>query len=169
MKSFDKITISSVMFITVLCTPITALANSSWHWFSDIRPIYILPLIAVVTILIETAMIDRFGKVCRLRKTALFVCLANLLSYICPYIVNMFWQQTPYYTIGQVIENTPSYTVTIVFLLMTLFAEAPVVYTALRKNTDSKISLIASITVSNLITTLFAAAIERIICRGTYF
>lgn len=167
MKSLNKTILSLAVFIAALYIPITALANSSWYWFGNVRPIYILPMIAVITIIIETVMTDRLGKVNKLWKTALFVISANLLSFACPYVVKALWS-TPY-TFDKVIENTPSYTVTIVFLLMTLAIEMPVVYLALRKNSDSKKSLMISIMSSNAITTLFAAAIERIICRGTYF
>lgn len=168
MKSLNKTILSLAVFIAALYIPITALANSSWYWFGNVRPIYILPMIVVITIIIETVTTDHLGKVNKLWKTALFVISANLLSFACPYVVNAVWY-TPPYTFDKVIKNTPSYTVTIVFLLMTLAIEMPVVYLALRKNSDSKKSLMISIISSNAITTLFAAAIERIICRGTYF
>ena len=167
MKKSNNIILSSIIFAAVLWVPITAFANSSWYWFGDVRPIYILPIIAVITITAETIIINRYGKVNKLWKTALFVIAANLLSFACPYIVNTLWS-TPGYTFDRVIDNTPSYTVTIVFLIMTLIIETPVVYLALRKNCDCKKYLIISILSSNAITTLFAAAIERIICRGTY-
>lgn len=168
MKGLTKIAFSSAVFITTLCIPITALANSSWYWFTNVRPIYILPIIAIITITTETAIINHFGKINKLWKTTIFVASANLLSFALPYISNMLWW-TPPYTFDRMIENTPSYTVTSVFLVMTLVAEAPVVYLALRKNCDSKKALIISIASSNAITTLFAAAAERIICRGAYF
>lgn len=166
MKKPNHIVLSSVVFITALCVPITAFANSSWYWFGDVRPIYILPIFAAITILSETIIINRYGKVNKLWKTALFVTSANLLSFACPYAVNALWS-TPY-TFDKVIENTPSYTVTIVFLVMTLIVEVPVVYLALRKNCGSQKVLILSILSGNTVTTLFAAAMERIICRGTY-
>ena len=167
MKSLNKIALSAVIFIISISTPITALANSSWYWFGNIRPVYILPVIAVITITVEALAINYFGKINMPQKTVLIVISANLLSFACPYIINCFWQ-TPNYPLDMLIENTPSYTVTSVFLIMTLAVEVPVVYMALRKNSESKRNLIASVILSNTVTTLLAAAAERIICRGTY-
>lgn len=167
MKRLNKIISSSVIFIIVMCVPITALANSSWYWFGNIRPIYILPIIAVVTITAEILIINYFGKINMLRKTALLVISANLLSFAFPYIYPYFgW--TPHYSLDMLIENTPSYTVTAVFLIMTLAVEVPFIYIALRRNCSNKLNLIVSLILSNTVTTLLAAAVERIICRGTY-
>lgn len=167
MKSLNKIVLSSVIFTIAISTPITALANSSWYWFGNIRPVYILPVIAVITITVEALAINYFGKINMLRKTALLVISANLLSFAFPYIYPYFgW--TPHYSLDMLIENTPSYTVTSIFLIMTLAVEVPFIYIALRKNCSNKLNLIASVILSNTVTTLLAAAAERIICRGTY-
>lgn len=161
-KHFYSLTITAV----ILLIPFTAYANSSWCWLTDARPIYILPIVAVITIAAETAIINYFGKVYKISKTLIFVILANLLSFLCPYITFLF--NSPY-SFDQFIDNTPSYTVTFVFLLITLFIEMPVVFFSLRKNSENKTALLLSILASNTITTLMVAVVERLVCKGVYF
>lgn len=162
-----NIYLSIFTFLVTLAVPVTALANSSWCWLTDVRPIYIFPITAVLTIAIETAMINCFAKINNIGKTLLAVIIANLFSFACPYISYLF--TTPLYTLDQFINNTPSYVVTSVFVIITLVAEIPVVFLILRKNCKSKSALFISIFTSNVLTTAMVALIERLVCKGVYF
>lgn len=161
-----KINLTIFTFIITLMLPITALANSSWCWLTDVRPIYILPIVAVITIAAETGIIHYFGKVHKTGKVLTFVTLANLLSFLLPYLT--FSLSSPY-SFHQFIENTPSYTVTGVFLFITLIIEIPIVFFTLKKSSENKMALFISIAASNTITTLMVAIVERLVCKGVYF
>ncbi len=145
--------------------PLTAYANSSWYWISKSRPLDILPIVAAATIIIEVIAVNKFGKVHKAAKTAFAVIIANLLSFSVPYILRCFDEL---YSFDQMINNTPSYTVTISFLIMTLIVEIPFVFFVLKKDSEDKKYLLLSIAVSNVITTVLTAVVERIICRGTW-
>ena len=41
----------------------TAYANSSWHWISSTRPVDILPVVIVTTLLIESVIVIKLSKV----------------------------------------------------------------------------------------------------------
>lgn len=156
---------SLASFYMCLFFPIVTLANSSWHWLTDARPIYILPIVCVATIAIETIMIFKCAKIKNVPKVLTGVLLANLLSFAVPYILRCF---NELYDFVHMIENTPSFTVCTSYLVMTLVAEIPVVYFMLRKDTDNKSKLILIIILSNAITTLMVAAVERIVCVGSW-
>lgn len=160
-----KLFLTLTTFLAISALPITVYANSSWYWISNSRPWDILPIVAVATVIIEVFIINKFGKVNKLYKTAFAVIIANLLSFAMPYILRCF---NELYDFEQMINNTPSYTVTAVFLLMTLIIEMPFVYFSLQKSSDNQKHLILSILSSNVATTILVAATERIICKGTW-
>ncbi len=155
-----------VLFYTCLFFPALSLANSSWHWLTDARPIYILPIACVATIAIETIMILKCAKIKNSPKVLTCVLLANLLSFAVPYIL-MFCFGTPYDFKGM-IENTPSYTICASYLVMTLLAEIPVVYFMLKNDTDNKLKLVCIIILCNAITTLLVTIMERSVCVGSW-
>lgn len=156
---------SLALFYTSLLFPIISLANSSWYWLTDARPIYILPIVCVATIAIETVMIFKCAKIKNVPKVLTGVLLANLLSFILPYILRWY---DGIYDFKRMIDHTPSYTVCVSYLIMTLVAEIPVVYFMLRKDTESKSKLFLITILSNVITTLMVAVVERVVCTGTW-
>jgi hypothetical protein len=77
------IVLISIISICLLCLPITAYANSSWHWLTT-SPITILPFAVISTLLVETILIVKFGKVKKQIKAFGIVTLANLISFLAP-------------------------------------------------------------------------------------
>ncbi|MCI5869519.1 MAG: hypothetical protein MR224_08405 [Dorea sp.] len=68
------------------------------------------------------------------------------------------------------IENDHIYTVSVLYFLLTILAEAPIVYFVLRKDAGIHCTkrLLTSIVFSNLVTTIMVAVVERIICQGSW-
>ena len=60
------------------------------------------------------------------------------------------------------------FTVGIIYLVMTITIELPVVYFLLRKNVENKKRLLATIIITNTVTTSMVAIIERIVCVGKW-
>lgn len=165
MKDNSNIGLSAVLFLTALFIPVTALANSSWYWLTNARPIYILPVCAAATIAIEYLAVVKYAKTKCRGKAFLWIVVANLASFSLPYILMCFDEL---YNFRKIIENTPSYTVGIAFLAATLAAEMPIVFFALRKHTQSSSRLITAIIASNAVTMAMVAIVERMICKGSW-
>ena len=145
----------------------TALANSSWVWITESRPYDVLPFVIVFSLVAETYAIKIFAGVKNTAEAFVPVLIGNILSYALPYVDHS--QITPYagyYTLAQIIETGPHYTVGTIFLVITLAVEIPVVYLLLRKKAENKKHLIYVTLAVNIITTVVVALIERIICRG---
>ena len=66
------------------------------------------------------------------------------------------------------LSKTPNYQVTLMFLLLTLLFEIPVLYLLLRKHTESKKRLLLTAAGANTVTTLICAVLERTLCRGQW-
>jgi hypothetical protein len=152
---------------------IPAYANSSWHWLTDNRPIYILPFVIIGTLVIETVIICLVNRTPTVKKMAfvfLIVCLANLVSFLLPYlfrfspIIFMTRQESFQYKM----ESFPAYVVGIGFLLLTIASEIPIVYFSLQRKVKSKIRLIVSIISANIVTTGLVAILERIYSPGSW-
>lgn len=148
--------------------PIVSLANSSWCWISETRPYDILPWVAILTIAIETISINIIPEVHKLPKTFCFVALANLLSFATPYLLNLILFNDEGFGFEKYLDHWPSYTVGIIYGIMTVVIELPVVYNALKKNAVSKKKLIFVIICVNIVTTLLVAITERIFCQGQW-
>ncbi len=164
--------LSSLIFTAMLtmCMSLTAFANSSWAWISETRPYDILPFAALGTLIIETAAINFFTKRDSWHKTFTGVFIGNALSFALPYVFYNFFT-TPYsgyYTLGDILERGPFYTVGTVFLIMTLAVEVPFMYLWLRKDTQNKTVLILSALIINGITTGLVALTERLLCQGQW-
>ena len=169
-------------FITVvmliLAFPLTASANSSWHWISSKRPLDLLPIVIIVTLIIEIVSINYIAKVNSLKRVIPVTLLANLISFLIPYIWlgispgNAYSQFTHeeglLYAINYTVEFSPTFTVSIFYLIITLFAETPIVYLFLKKKAPNKKILIAVIISVNIITTAITFAVERIFCHGEW-
>ena len=162
----DKLLFTVIFSVICLsCFPIISYANSSWHWVSDRRPYDVLPFVIIITLLIETFFVVHFAKVKNLLKAFLVVLISNILSFIFPYFTYAFDE---IYTFEQMMEQTPSYTIGLAYLLITLIIEFPLVYGFLFKDAPNEKSLISSIIVSNIITTILVFVIERILSPGCW-
>jgi len=156
--------------VVILCLiPTAAFANSSWRWLSETRPYDVLPVVALLTIAIETIAVWLVMQKQHIVRTAVVVVVANLLSFATPYLLmycemqieaikSFTWLMTEghYFTVGTA------------FLLMTLLIEVPVVFCFMRKSAGKKWNLLFTILMVNAVTTLLTAAAERIFCYGQW-
>lgn len=162
------------VFICVFMFPMTASANSSWHWLSSKKPYELLFIIAPLTIAAESAAIDHIPKIRKPAKVIGIVGAANLASFFAPYAaiilnallyspeIDIEWELT--YTI----DYMPYYTVGVFFLIVTLCVELPIVYFSLRKDCQKRHLLLITVIVSNIITTALCALAERLLCHGAW-
>ncbi len=169
MINYNKI--AKIFFSIILFNvfSVTSFANSSWRWISETRPYDLLPIVIIITLAIETILIAKASGA-HPAKVFTGVFIGNALSFILPYI-NINYNTLPYsdiYSLYEIIERGTFYTVGILFLIITLIIEVPFMYLLLRKNTDNKNKLIKYIILSNVITTVIVAVIERIICNGQW-
>lgn len=156
------------VFLLLLTIPQTVSANSSWIWISETRPYDVLPVVAIATILIEAGMIKHFARLESLFRTVIYVVVANLISFICPYIVNYcnLVDVKGYQSVSDMFEHWPVYTVGGCFLLMTIAVELPIVYFGLRERVEDRRKLKKIIVIANVLTTVMVAVVERIFCQG---
>lgn len=175
----NKIFFSFLIVISlVFMFPITVYANSSWQWISSTRPLDLLPIVIIITLLIEIALVYYIAKAKCLKTVIPVVSLANLVSFLIPYIWlgispdNVYSLLTSeeglFYAINYTTQSSPTYTISIFYLLITLFFETPIVYLFLRKKVANKKVLIAVIIIANIITTAITFATERISCHGQW-
>ena len=157
-----------IVFLLVLSIPQVVSANSSWCWISETRPYDVLPVVAIATILIECGMINRCTRPKNYHVILAYVSIANLLSFICPYIINYcrLIGVRGYQPISDMFEHWPAYTVGICFFIMTIVVELPIVYFELKKRTDNTKKIKGIIVLANVITTIMVAVVERLICQG---
>ncbi len=167
MKRYTVAAIIGVTVLLMLTLSLTAAANSSWHWISKMRPYDLMPLAAAVTLALETVLINRFARLQNTKKVFSFVLFANVLSFAAPYL---FEHATSggIYTFDRLLDAAPIYTVGIVYLVMTLIVEVPVVYAALRKDAQKKTVLLWTIIGSNVLTTAAVLFMERTLCYGQW-
>ena len=144
---------------------LTASANSSWHWISSTRPYDLLPIVITVTLFIETVALTRFTGVQPFGKVLCIVLLANSVSFAAPFV---FPDYQPYGKLSEVLDRCPIYIVGTAYLLVTLLAELPVVYLALRKYTDHPRRLLWTSLGANVVTTALTALAERLFCYGSW-
>jgi len=149
--------------------PSIVYANSSWHWVTA-SPIKVLPFAVVFTILIETASVTKLGGVSDSKKAFYIICLANLMSFITPYLERAyrFIPTSGGYSIFAAFNKGPYYIILAGYLILTIAVELPIVYFLLRKDSVSRKNLLVSILLSNIVTTLLVAVCERIICVGQW-
>jgi hypothetical protein len=166
MKRYNKISAIAIVLFMIPLFSITAFANSSWHWLTDTRPIYILPIVIIATLFIEIYSISYVCKI-KPKNIACSITLANVASFAMPYLFEVI-KPNQLYSFSQITEHTPMFTVGIVYLVMTIIIELPVVYFSLRKNVESKKRLLATIIITNTVTTSMVAIIERIVCVGKW-
>lgn len=174
-KTLLTLIIATALVITF---PITTYANSSWYWVSQTRPYDLLPIAIIVTLLIEVLSINYIAKIRNLKTVIPTVALANLFSFLLPYLwitidpMNVYAMfpddEGLFKIIERSVEHTPIFTVSIFYLVLTLLIEVPIVFLFLRKRALKKKVLISVIILSNTITTAFTFALERIFCYGAW-
>lgn len=174
-KTFFSVLIA-VLFIFMF--PTTVSANSSWHWVSSKRPLDLLPIVIIMTLIIEIVLINYLAKVKDLKRVIPVVSLSNLASFLVPYIwlgfdpENVYSDYTSekgiFYAIDYTVSASPTFTVSLLYLLITLLVETPIVYLFLRKKVSNKKILIAVIIAANVFTTLMTFAVEHIFCQGKW-
>ena len=169
MKKYKLFSMSVISTLGVSIFPVLASANSSWVWISETRPYDILPFVIIGTLLIETVAVNLVSKVGNWYKTFFAVFIGNIISFIAPYIgySNSLYGQMGY-TLSQIIDRGPYYTVGAAFLLLTLIIEFPIVYFLLKKDADNKKKLAPCIVLANVVTTVLVAVVERTLCYGRW-
>ncbi len=156
--------------ILMFSVPLSAFANSSWAWLTPFRPLYILPFVIIVTLATEILLIYYFSKSNKFNRIITFVTLGNLLSFLTPYLCDYLSSLMPHsiYDFSTMLERAPMYIVGFGYLFLTLIVEFPIVYNAVKKDAESQQRLTKGIIISNIITTIFTAAVEHILCRGNW-
>lgn len=153
-------------------TPMNAMANSSWRWFTQTRPHDLLPLSIVLTVVIEIAALLRLGGVKSKGWAAGGVVAANLISFLVPWALEyedfLYGGWNTAMSFDAFLSKTPHYQVTILFLLLTLLFELPVLYLLLRKRAQNKKRLMLTAAGANAVTTMICAMLERIFCQGQW-
>lgn len=176
MKRHRGIISLGVVLYFLLLFPIMASANSSWHWISAKKPYELLFFIAPLTIAAEFAAINFIPQIRKPKKVLLVVGAANLASFLAPYLLllldDILLDNIPYettvLTIGQICDHIPYYTVGVVFWVVTLCVELPIVYFTLRKDCEKKRRLLLTIIGVNVVTTGLCALAERLLCYGEW-
>lgn len=151
-------------FLTLLIFSTTTYANSSWIWLTD-NPLTILPYAIIFTLIVEIITVIKLGKIKDYKKACLIIIIANLSSFILPYVFLAF-EFLPFsdtLSISYSVNKGPYYIVLTGYLMMTILIELPITYFLLEKNTLNKKRLILSIITSNVATTLAVAIVERIL------
>lgn len=163
-----RMTALAGLMVTCLL-PMTASANSSWIWLSEARPYDVLPFVSAITIAIEVAALWFVLGKKHLVKIAVVVAIANLLSFAAPYL--FLYDETirmPLKPFTELMEYGYYFTVGVIFLLMTLLVELPIVFFILCKHADQKWRFLLTVVGMNVVTTLITAAAERIFCYGQW-
>ena len=168
MKKYKWLSIIIVCLFLPQIFTLTAFANSSWFWISETRPYDVLPWVAVGTVIIETISIITFAKIKRSFEVFATVTIANVISFAAPYLGKLLMYYSEKMPYEMYLENWPSYTVGILFCIATVLIELPIVYFSLRKNAISRKKFIVAIIITNIVTTILVAIIERIFCVGTW-
>lgn len=149
--------------------PAASFANSSWHWVTT-SPMTVFPFAIILTLMIETFAVVKYGKVSNTKKSVIVIGLANLLSFLAPYLERAyrFMPTSGGFSIFAAFEKGPYYMVLSGFLLLTVVIEVPLVYFLLKDHTTSKKSLFVFVLLSNIATTVIVAGLERLICIGRW-
>ena len=122
--------------------------------------------------------VDHIAKAKDLKRVIPVVSLANLVSFLVPYLWegispdNVYSLYTSeygiFYAINYTADSWPLYTVSIFYLVITLLVETPIVYFFFRKRVPDKRALFWIIIAANVLTTVITFAVERIFCHGVW-
>ncbi len=168
MKKYKLISTFIISLILLQLFNLTTFANSSWVWISETRPYDVLPWVAIGTLIIETISLIVFAKIKNGFKVFTFVTIANAISFAAPYLVNLMLYSNQMFPFDKYLEHWPSYTVGVLFCIVTILIELPIVYFSLKKETISNKKFIITIIISNVVTTILVAITERIFCVGRW-
>ena len=166
-RKMKRIHLLIVLSLMLAAVPTAVFANSSWYWISEQRPWDILPWVALATIVIEVLAIWLIPKTKQLVKISRIVIVANLVSFLLPYGV-LAGGDAVHETFQDVLNAGPVYIVSVMFLIMTLAVELPVVYKVLKKYVQNKKLLLWTIIGTNTVTTIMVAIVERMITEGAW-
>ncbi|MFN7250349.1 MAG: hypothetical protein ACK4M9_06085 [Anaerobacillus sp.] len=170
-----KLKVSVILFLFIVTYQTTVLANSSWQWLTS-SPKVFLPYAILLTLSIEIIGIYVFAKMKEWSikiKIAVVVVIANLASFLFPYILRAI-DLHGFYSEGWVtswnlaFETGPYYIVLAEYLLLTLAIEGPLVYLYLKKHVKNTGALLKLIILLNIVTTLIVAVLERILFYGRW-
>lgn len=168
MKRSSRVVLCITVFI--LSTMVVS-ANSSWHWVT-VSPYKVFPFAVILTLLIEIVGIVILNKWHnrKLGKVTLVVLLANILSFLAPYLIRAyrFIPTSGGFYLKGAFNKGPFYMVMLGYLILTILFEVPVVYAVLRENVKSKKRLVTMIVGLNFITTIVVAVLERTLCQGIW-
>ena len=159
-----------ILLIAIFTTliPQTVHADSSWIWLTRYRPWDVLPPVALATIVIEVLAIWLIPHSDNFLKTALTVIIANVVSFMVPYLVILKIGFGTYSTIDEFMDSYPIYIVGIGYCISTLVFEMPIIYALLCEQVKSRKKLHWTIVVANITTTAMVAVIERMITHGEW-
>ena len=145
----------------------TAYANSSWHWLTK-RPFDILPYVVIGTLLIEHTIIKMINSITCSFRLFIIIFLANIASFLLPYAVWFIPDDSRIYTLEMAIKYLPTYNIGGLFVFLTLIVEIPIVYVSVKRFVTDKKRLLVSIITVNIVTTIMAAVVERVFCKGSW-
>ena len=168
MKKYKLISAFIISLFSLQLFNLTAFANSSWVWISETRPYDVLPWVAIGTLIIESISLMVFAKIKNGFKMFTFVTIANAISFAAPYLFLWLVPNEVGYTFEMFIENTPSYTIGVLYYITTILIELPIVYFSLIKYASSIKKFVITVICSNIVTTVLVAIIERIFCVGRW-
>ncbi len=148
---------------------LSAWADSSWVWISETRPVDVLPWVAAATILIESVWIGRCLDRSLRPRVFLAVCIANLISFLAPYLLMSLSNLRMGYSFAEALQKQadhwPSWTIGGGYLALTLLTEA-FVYFLFEKKAERPRRLLRAFLLSNTVTTVLSFAAERLLCHG---
>ena len=115
----------------------------------------------------------KFGKITNKVRAYIVVALANIASFLAPFVyrawqLNGFYGSGWFYSWERAFNNGPNYIIRLGYLILTIGIETPVVYFLLKNYSESKKRFISSILITNVITTILVAIIERLVCKGEW-
>ncbi|MGI6129966.1 MAG: hypothetical protein ACOYEO_07740 [bacterium] len=126
----------------------------------------------MLTLMVETGAVVSFGKVITTRKAVTMVALANVLSFVTPYVLRARLFRA---TKGSFLDAWPAafnagpyYMVRLGYLFLTLAVEVPMVYCTLKQHTDRPKNLLNVALIANVVTTAIVAVMERVLCQGQW-
>ena len=96
MKTYKDLYSFILTALIMISIPVTVYANSSWHWVSKTRPLDLLPIVIVITLLIEIISINFIPKIRNLKLVIPSVGLANIVSFLMPYFYEAVTPNNPY-------------------------------------------------------------------------
>ena len=166
MKRKALIPLVAGIALTILFST-SAYANSSWHWLTKTAPFDILPYAVVLTLGIEYFSLKKANLIQKPFRLLMVICAANLASFLLPFAL-FLWPSVTGYTFKMTINHLPIYMIGFGYLFLTLIVEVPAVYFSLQGVVENKKKLVLSIVVTNVITTVMVAIIERIVCKGSW-